>query len=205
MRKICFLYVFLIVLSSCSTIINNPYQKIHIDHDPGISVRIDSSRYSYRGNEPYNVFRPKNYVQKDFYFLRCKNEIPLIVNETDTFNLKPHRSYFSFWFGKIDQDLFPRTTVEVAYADSLGNIIRADSCAINRLIKTINNDWALTEFRFKMKSEEKKLLVTIWNNDLKNKDTLFIDEILIRPFYTNIYKINKEKSIIKNNREYIKE
>ena len=101
MRKILFLFVLSIVLDSCATIINHPFQKIHINHDPDISVRIDTSKYFYRSSEIYNVFIPKNYVEKDFYFLRSRNEIPLIINETDTFKLKPHRSYFAYWFANI--------------------------------------------------------------------------------------------------------
>lgn len=101
MRKILFLLIASVLFNSCATIINPPFQKIHIDHDPEISVRIDTSKYFYRTSELYNVFMPKNYVKKDFYFLRCKNEIPVIVNETDTFNLKPHRSHFAYWFANI--------------------------------------------------------------------------------------------------------
>jgi hypothetical protein len=101
MRKILSLLVLSMVFNSCATIINHPFQKIHINHDPEISVRIDTSKYFYRSSEIYNVFIPKNYVKKDFYFLRSKNEIPLIINEIDTFNLKPHRSYFAYWFANI--------------------------------------------------------------------------------------------------------
>ncbi len=101
MRKILSLFVFSIVLNSCATIINQPFQKVHINHDPDISVRVDTSKYLYHSSEIYNVFIPKNYVEKDFYFLRSRNEIPLIINETDTFKLKPHRSYFAYWFANI--------------------------------------------------------------------------------------------------------
>jgi hypothetical protein len=101
MRKILFLFVFSIVINSCATIINHPFQKIHINHDPDISIRVDTSKYLYRSSNIYNVFIPKDYVEKDFYFLRSRNEIPLIINETDTFKLKPHRSYFAFWYANI--------------------------------------------------------------------------------------------------------
>jgi hypothetical protein len=100
-RKFLSLFVLTIFLNSCATIINHPFQKIHISHDPELSIRIDTSKYFYRSSEIYNVFIPKNYVKKDFYFLRSKNEIPVIINETDTFKLKPHRSYFAFWFANI--------------------------------------------------------------------------------------------------------
>jgi len=101
MRKILFLFVFSIVLNSCATIINQPFQKVRINCDPEISIRVDTSKYVYRGSKIYNVFIPKNYVEKDFYFLRSRNEIPLIINQTDTFKLKPHRSYFAYWFANI--------------------------------------------------------------------------------------------------------
>lgn len=101
MRKILILLITFTLFNSCATIINQPFQKIHIDHDPDISVRIDTSKFFYRSSEIYNVFIPKNYEIKDFYFLRCKKEIPIIINETDTFKLKPHRSYFAYWFANI--------------------------------------------------------------------------------------------------------
>ena len=101
MRKFLCLIVFSIVLNSCATIINHPFQKLQIKHDPDISIRVDTSKYLYRSSQIYNVFIPKNYVEKNYYFLRSRNEIPLILNETDTFNLKPHRSYFAFWFANI--------------------------------------------------------------------------------------------------------
>jgi hypothetical protein len=88
-------------LNSCATIINHPFQKVHINHDPDMNIRVDTSEYLYRSNHIYNVFIPKNYAEKDFFFLRSRNEIPLIINETDTFKLKPHRSYFAYWFANI--------------------------------------------------------------------------------------------------------
>ncbi len=101
MRTILPLLVVSVVLHSCASIINHPFQKIQINHDPDISVRIDTSGYYYNSSEIYNVYIPKSYVKKDFYFLRSKNEIPVIVNEADTFMLKPHRSYFAYWFANI--------------------------------------------------------------------------------------------------------
>lgn len=99
-RSIIYL-IFFLVFNSCATIVNSPFQKIRIDHDPGIDVKVDSSRFSIRTNEVYNVYTPKNYVNKDLYFLRSRNEIPLIINDTSIVNLKPHRSYLTFWLGNI--------------------------------------------------------------------------------------------------------
>ncbi len=90
-----------ILLNSCATIINPPFQKIYLDHDPEISVRVDTSKFYFHNSEIYNVFIPKNYQKRDYFFLRCNSKIPLIINETDTFKIKPHRSYFAFWFANI--------------------------------------------------------------------------------------------------------
>lgn len=91
----------LVLLNSCASILNSPFQKIHIDHDPEISVGVDTSQYYYHDSEIYNVFIPKNYMKKNYYFLRCNSEIPLVINEIDTFKIKPHRSYFAYWFANI--------------------------------------------------------------------------------------------------------
>ena len=101
MKKATFLLGFCFILNSCATIINSPFQKIHIDHDPELNVKVDTSKFFYRSNEVYNVFVPKNYVSNSFYFLRCRNEIPLVINDTSILKIKPHRSYFTYWFGNI--------------------------------------------------------------------------------------------------------
>jgi len=101
MKKHLLVLVLTTFLSSCASIINAPFQKVNIDHDPSISVRIDTTKYSYRESEIYNVYIPKNYENKNNYILRCNCKIPLIINDSDTLNLKPHRSYFSFWFANL--------------------------------------------------------------------------------------------------------
>jgi hypothetical protein len=101
MKKFLTFLVLYLILNSCATITNSPFQKIHINHDPELNVRVDTSKFFYNTNEVYNVFVPKDYVNEDFYFLRCRNEIPLIINDTSTIILKPHRSYFTYWFGNI--------------------------------------------------------------------------------------------------------
>ena len=97
-------FIFLIVpalLSSCASMINSPFQKVNIDHDPELSVRIDTANFYYKEAEIYNVYIPKNYNKTANYFLRSRSEIPLIINDLDTLRLKPHRSYFAYWFANI--------------------------------------------------------------------------------------------------------
>lgn len=94
-------------LNSCATIINSPFQKIQIEHDPELKVKVDTSRFFYRSKEasevyiPKNLYIPKNYGTNNLYFLRSRNEIPLIINDTSSINIKPHRSYFTYWLGNI--------------------------------------------------------------------------------------------------------
>jgi hypothetical protein len=96
------LYIVLILgLNSCATILNSPFQRVNIDHENGIRVRVDTTKYYYKESAVYNVYYPKNYGRQSLYFLRCSATIPLIINDTDTIKLKPHRSYLMFWFANI--------------------------------------------------------------------------------------------------------
>jgi hypothetical protein len=95
------LIIALVFLSSCASMINSPFQKVNIDHEPGLSVRIDTTKFYYKDSQIYNVYIPKNYAETGKFFLRCKSDIPLIINDRDTLSLKPHRSSFAFWFANI--------------------------------------------------------------------------------------------------------
>ncbi|NTW32362.1 MAG: hypothetical protein HGB12_07020 [Bacteroidetes bacterium] len=120
-------------------------------------------------------------------------------------NAIPDSNYiFSFWFGKIHHDVYALTTIEIAFYDSLGNVYNTDYKGVQSIFKIIDNDWALAEFEFRLKNRNDKLKVTLWNNDLTNKDTLFVDEILIRPLGDDLFKEINKKTIMKNNRFYIK-
>ena len=90
-----------IIICSCATLLNPEVQKVTINHSPELTVRVDTSQYFYQNREIRNVYIPKDHIKKDLYFLRCDNPIPLIINDTDTFNLRPHRSYFLFWFANL--------------------------------------------------------------------------------------------------------
>jgi hypothetical protein len=110
----------------------------------------------------------------------------------------------SFWFGKITTDLYARTTMEFAISDSTGNCYYADYRAIWSMIKIIDGKWALIDYPFKLKNKKDKIKITLWNYDLSKKDTLFIDEMLIRPLGKNLFKKINKSTIMKNDRFYLK-
>ncbi len=120
-------------------------------------------------------------------------------------NALPDTDYvFSFWFGRIHHDLYPGTTIEIAYYNSQGNVYKTDYNGLGNLIKIVDKDWALIEFKFRLNDRSDKLKVTLWNDNFVKNDTLFIDELLIRPMPNNIFKEINKNTIVKNNRYYFK-
>lgn len=81
MKIIRILLPFFTFSCSCASLINPPFQKVNVDHDPGISVRVDTSKFLYRKSDIYNVYIPKDYNKQNMYVLRSNYEIPLIVND----------------------------------------------------------------------------------------------------------------------------
>ena len=155
---------------------------IHIGFDDKSSSVCYEGKHCFAGNI-------KNYNQI------FKGSIPRILTDSDYI--------FSFWFANIPHDLYSRTLVETAYYDSSDKAVRTDYTGVNSFFKTIDNNWALAEFKFHLKTNEKTFSVTLWNNELTDRDTLFVDEVLIRPSNTDVYYESPQKYIIKNNRKYL--
>lgn len=108
----------------------------------------------------------------------------------------------SFWFGKIQTDLYPRTNFEFAIFDSTGQCIFSDYKSINSIVKIVDNNWALAEYSFKLPFCNNKISVTLWNDQLFSDDTLFVDNLLIRKQNKILYKQGSRNSVFKNNRYY---
>lgn len=118
-------------------------------------------------------------------------------------NYKINTDYvFSFWFYNISTDLYPRSTMEICYADNSDKNYKVDYTDVWRNFTVIDGNWALTEVKFRFNNKDDKLKITLWNNDIR-KGNLIIDELLIRPVDNNIYILNPN-SITKNNRTYIR-
>lgn len=123
-----------------------------------------------------------------------EGSIPNALTDTDY--------VLSFWFGKIYHDVFPRTTVEITYCDSSGKVYNADYRSVQNLLKVIDNDWMLADFNFRLKNEKDKIKITLWNDDLSNSDTLYVDDLMIRPASVNIYYEQPSQYVMKNDRFY---
>ncbi len=120
--------------------------------------------------------------------------------------LKDSTYIVSFWMDKFTTDLFPRSTVELTFADSTGLAYSADYYIPGNNFAVLDKNWALIERRFKMKNCNDQLTVTVWNQNFVNDNVLLrVDELLIKPLNTNIYKVVAKNKIFKNNRIFVKQ
>ncbi len=104
----------------------------------------------------------------------------------------------SFWLGDARKDLVPRSTIEFALTDSTGRFIHAEYRNLGNLYIALDDDWALLEYSMINTDPGNQLKVTIWNQQLK-KETLHIDELLIRQSSLDVYR-EIDGGVSKNNR-----
>lgn len=107
----------------------------------------------------------------------------------------------SFWFYGFKHDLYPRTTMELTFVDTIQNQSKGGYKGLNQCMKVIDNDWTLVEFFFQMPVNYHKLQFTIWNAEINKEATFYADDFMIRPVKVNLYKFNGD-TIFKNNRYY---
>lgn len=116
---------------------------------------------------------------------------------------KPGVYLFSMWMF-INHDLYPRTDFLVVESDPATGGMRKQYTAQSReVLKAIdNNGWALMEFPFEVQAGDSKFKLTFNNANLRS-DPIFVDELLIRPAGTDLYR-QSDRWIWKNNRHYLK-
>ncbi|MFA4851736.1 MAG: hypothetical protein WC599_04380 [Bacteroidales bacterium] len=154
---------------------------IYMNYNDNINNKAYNGKGCYTGNiRKYNAI--------------FEGSIPNALTDTDY--------VLSFWFGKIYHDVFPRTTVEITYCDSSGKVYNADYRSVQNLLKTIDNDWMLADFNFRLKNEKDKIKITLWNDDLSDSDTLYVDDLMIRPALVNTYYEQPRQYVMKNDRFY---
>ena len=106
----------------------------------------------------------------------------------------------SFWLFDARKDLVPRSTIEFALTDSSGHLVQAEYRNLGNLYTVFDGDWVLLEYPVISRDPGSTLKVTVWNPNLR-KETLYIDELLIRPLLMDVYRIT-EGGVSKNNRFY---
>lgn len=116
---------------------------------------------------------------------------------------KPGVYVFSMWMF-INHDLYPRTDFLVVESDPATGGMRKQYTAQSReVLKCIdNNGWALMEFPFEVQAADSKFRLTFNNRNLR-RDPIYVDELLIRPAGTDIYR-QSDSWVWKNNRHYMK-
>lgn len=120
-------------------------------------------------------------------------------------NVVEGQSYIlSFWVAGLTHDLYPRTTIELAWQDSAtAQGYGGWWSALGSHVRTLDSSWALVEIYLKPTHKHDKLLVTIWNNNFIHDEKIVIDELWLRPEFTHIYR-RFPNEIFKNNRYYLK-
>jgi hypothetical protein len=68
-------------------------------------------------------------------------------------------------------------------------------------LKAIDGNWGLEEMPVTIPAKNSHLKVTVWNQEMKKKDTFEVDDLLIRPATTDFYRINGD-TITRNNCTY---
>jgi len=107
----------------------------------------------------------------------------------------------SFWMNNVRRDLYPRTKITLTQIDPRGKVTNNETFQVFQKLVSIQDNWALVEFRFKLLHQANWISVSTENNTLRNKP-LSIDNLLIRPEGTSVY-LKDKYGIWKNNRLYI--
>jgi hypothetical protein len=106
----------------------------------------------------------------------------------------------SLWLGHFRTDLMPRSTLIAIQTDSTGKELFYDSWTVFRQLGAIDGDWARIEWKFKLRDPALRVKVFLNNDQIRNGEIL-VDELMIRPSETNVYRAT-ESGIMKNNRFY---
>jgi len=96
----------------------------------------------------------------------------------------------SFWMNNFNVDLYPRTTIEVMYMDSASNIpYNSYWVTAASLATTYDGSWSLLETTLKPAHGHDKIVITLWNPEIYDDSKIIIDELLIRPEETDLFRI----------------
>ncbi|HWZ21070.1 MAG TPA: hypothetical protein VNW06_00370 [Cytophagaceae bacterium] len=156
---------------------------------------LPSILYTYEGNSNQHVFEGKGALEFSV------DEHKILYDSIIPFQDTCKTFTFSFWMYNFKKDLYPRTSIEISQSDSTQNRYIHYTTNPLWIYKQFNKDWTLIEFPFTLQNKNDKLKVVIFNNDLLPKNKIIIDNLMIKPAYTNVYHLNS-MYLSKNNRYY---
>ncbi len=99
----------------------------------------------------------------------------------------------------IERDLNTRSDISFQEIDQEGNIVQSFTTLVWRTVEVMDDQgWAMLKIPFQPVSNENRLLLFLENKNLNNQ-TFYLDELLIKPTNTQLYK-REENILWKNNR-----
>ncbi len=99
----------------------------------------------------------------------------------------------------MDGDLHPKTRMSIEeYQTGSPYILDKKEYELNKYFWAVEKGWVLCEFPFKLWRPDSRICIKIFNAD-KNDESIFVDELLIRPKASDFYKIS-DKELMYNNR-----
>ncbi len=114
----------------------------------------------------------------------------------------PGNYIVSFWMNNICEDVYGRTQMEI-FANDTTSKVQPYYLFTNVALRlaVIDGNWGLVEFPVTIPVANAHLKITLWNYEMKKKDKIEVDDLLIRPANADLYKVNGN-AIFKNNRTY---
>jgi hypothetical protein len=106
----------------------------------------------------------------------------------------------SCWINKVGSDLYPRTRITLQEKDSLDNTLYTETWQLFKVLKQIENGWALVELPVTYRNPNNRLIISIQNTTLRNKP-MQVDNLLLRYKTDTIYYTTGD-TIWCNNRYY---
>ena len=104
----------------------------------------------------------------------------------------------------LAQDMAPRSWVTIKEKDkNNGNIINQQGIQVHTKVKVLDHGWGLFEATYIPKSSTSIIQLSINNQELKDAP-LYIDEFLVRPQISDVYK-EGATYVYKNNRWFPKQ
>jgi hypothetical protein len=150
--------------------------------------------HEYEVSEPGNIDQWAGDTSKGN--VRDKN---VIYNATLPF--QDTTAYIMDLWVKFNGDQYPTCRIYIEELDTSGKIIHEQSRSYGELVKLLNNDWALLEYRFKPHTTENTMRFTITKPTYQDMTTYW-NNLLIRPEGNDIYYLRDDNVVYKNGRTY---